>query len=160
VNASGVITPGDVFQLVTVMSAEIRWLTGAMTVVGVLIVLQIGAKVILFGRILSVLDKVIQHQARTEKLLDMAEVHGRVTDNQKERTTQVLHDTQRTLGELADKTAKIGVRAATAAAERLATVVAEQITKASGTGSASEAEKLATVKPAVLPGETPPPATA
>ena len=139
------ITPADVYQLITVMSAEIRWLTSAMTVIAVLIVMQIGAKIIIFGRIISVLDKVMQHQSRTEKLLDMAEVHGRVTDNQKERTTQVLQDTQRTLGELADKTAKIGVRAATAAAERLATVVAEQITKASG--SASEGDKLATVKP-------------
>lgn len=71
------VTPQDVYDKVQILTSELWWVVRLVVVLCGLVLLQILAKAIIFGRVMSLLHRV-------EILLTLAEKHGTLTDEQVE----------------------------------------------------------------------------
>jgi len=132
------VQPTDVFQLLTTVSSEVRWLSGLIiamsavcAVLVMMVIFQVVAKYLIFRWVVSVLREVHNQVLRTERLLDMAEAHGRISDSQKERSAQMLDETQKALHSVV-KQAGQAVTQAAQAAKVTATQVAERVVERVG----------------------------
>lgn len=87
----------------------------------VLVILQIVAKVFIFGKVVKVME-------RCELLLNMVEIHAKITDSQKERTAEAL-DTMKAEAKNTAVKAETAVQQASKEVKAVVKEVAQEIPK-------------------------------
>lgn len=116
---------------IVLLNALLNRLDTVLVIVCVLcafVVIQIVAKVIIFGRVIEVMK-------RCELLLNMAEMHAKITDSQKERTVDAveqMHIEAKRVAAVAAVVAKESVQDVKQAVEEVPKKVVEEIQKIDG----------------------------